>query len=233
MENWCYARPAASSTSSASSPESRAAYMTSVNCVARGCGTAATSLPSSVLVNTQTRRAAPMEAPPPLSPPHPPRHPHPRPHQTPPPHLHRWAKKAPKPGTFSPFGNSPELEAMGSFAGLGSCQYSKGFGSICWIPELFAGPLCPQPLLPVSLLLRIFVTRSFHVVQCGTSSHQKANYSIRHENCFTAGRAGTQEAHLLLDNHQALCRSGAPSGSSLLLAWHTSMGFVGRGHIRV
>lgn len=114
-------RPAASSTSSASYPESRAAYTTSVNCVARGCGTAVTSPLWSVLVNIQTRRAAPMEAPPPPSPPHPPRHPHPRPHQTPPPRLHRWARKAPKPGIFSPSGNSPEVEAVGSFAGLGSC----------------------------------------------------------------------------------------------------------------
>lgn len=77
----CSSRPAAFSTSSACYPESPAAYMTFVNCVALGCGTAATSPPWSVQVSTRTPRAAPMEAPPPPSPPPPPC----PPHQTPPP----------------------------------------------------------------------------------------------------------------------------------------------------
>lgn len=115
MENWCYARPAAFSTSSASYPGSHAAYMTSVNCVALGCGTAATSPLWSVLENTRTHRAAPMEAPLPHSPPRPPLHPHPRPHQIPPLSLHWRAREAPKPGIFSPSGNSPEVEVVGSF----------------------------------------------------------------------------------------------------------------------
>ncbi|XP_037648931.1 TBC1 domain family member 16 isoform X1 [Sebastes umbrosus] len=102
----CSSRPAAFSTSSACYPESHAACTTFVNCVARGCGTAATSPLWSVLVNTPTPRAAPMEAPPPPGPPHPPCQPRPRP--TPPPRLHRTARKALKPGIFSPSGNSPD-----------------------------------------------------------------------------------------------------------------------------
>lgn len=35
------------------------------------------------------------------------------------------------------------------------------------------------------------------------------------------------------DNHQAPCRSGATSGSSLLLVWHSSTGFVGTGEVTV
>lgn len=112
-------RPAASSTSSASYPESRAACTTCVSCAARGCGTAGTSPPWNVLVNILTRRAAPMEAPPPPSPPRPPRPPHPRPHRNLPPRLHRWARKAPKPGIFSLSGNSPEVEAVGGREGGG------------------------------------------------------------------------------------------------------------------
>lgn len=101
-------RHAASSTSSASYPESRAAFTTCASCAARACGTAATFPPWSARANTRTRRAAPMEAPPPRRPPRPRRRPRLRPRQTPPPHLPRWAKKAPRPGIFSPSGSSPD-----------------------------------------------------------------------------------------------------------------------------
>lgn len=124
------ARPAAFSTSSVCYPGSLAAYTTFVNCVARGCGTAATSPLWSVQVNTQTHRAAPMEAPPSPSPPRPPHRPHPHPHLTPPLHLHRRAREAPKHGTFSPSGNSPEVEVMGCFCSYRSMLAQQMFGSI-------------------------------------------------------------------------------------------------------
>lgn len=159
-------RPAASSTSSASYPESRAACTTCVSCAARGCGTAGTFPPWNVLVNIQTRRAAPMEAPPPPSPPRPPRPPRPRPHRNPPPRLHRWARKVPKLGIFSLSGNSPEMEAVGGgrrTAGISSC-----WGPSAGFLNHLLPPLAPQPPRLVSLFLRSRVTRSFHVLQCGT-----------------------------------------------------------------
>lgn len=115
----CSSRPAAFSTSSASYPESPAASTTCANCVDRGCGTAATFPPWSAPANTRTRRAAPMEAPPPPSPLR--LHPRPRlrPHQTPPPRLRRWAKKAPRPGRFSPSESRPDS------GGPGPCESSR------------------------------------------------------------------------------------------------------------
>lgn len=106
----CSPRPAAFSTNSVSYPGFRAAYTTSVNCVVRGCGTAATSPPWSVQENTRTLRAAPMEACPPLSRPPPHRHPHPHLHQSPFPRLWWRARKDPKPGIFSPSVNTPEQD---------------------------------------------------------------------------------------------------------------------------
>lgn len=209
--------------------------MTSVNCVARGCGTVATSPLWSVLANIQTRRVAPMEAPPPPSPPHPPRRPHPHPHPTPPPRLHHWARKAPKNGIFSPSGNSPDVEAVRELCWSWLMLVQQMFGSICWIPELFAAPLSPQPLLLVSLLLRIFVTWSFHVLQRGTLPYQNVNTTFGKTKVLLPGRSEHKKLFFSwsrADNHQGLCWCGATSCSSLLLAWHTSMGFVGRGHIR-
>ena len=91
-------RLAVCSTSSASYPESLAASTTCVSCAGRACGTAATYPPWSVLGNTRTPRAAPMEAPPSPSPARPPPPPPPTPH---PPPLPR-ARGAQRPGTFSP-----------------------------------------------------------------------------------------------------------------------------------
>lgn len=53
------------------------------------------------------------------------------------------------------------------------------FGSICWIPELFAA-LSLSPQLLVSLLLRTFVTWSFHVVRYGTLPYQNVIYNVQH-----------------------------------------------------
>lgn len=134
----CSSRLAAFSTSSASYPGFHAAYTTFVNCVGQGCGTAATSPLWSVRVNTQTHRAAPMEALPPHSPRHPLHHPHPRPHQTQLPHLHRRARKALKPEIFSHSGNSPEVDVMVSFFFSCLMLVQQRLWSICWIPEMFA-----------------------------------------------------------------------------------------------
>ena len=60
------------------------------------------------------------------------------------------------------------------------------FGSICWIPELFAAP--PPPQLLVSLLLRTFVTRSFHVVRCGALPYQNVIYNVWHHVTLRWGR---------------------------------------------
>lgn len=163
-------RPAASSTSSAYFPGSHAAFTTSVNCAAPGCGTAATSPPWSVRVNIQTLRAAPMEAPPPPSRPHPhpPRHPHPR--QTSPRHLHRMVREALRPETFSPSGSRPEVEAVGSSLLVIVMQMS---GSTCWI--------CVPTLSPSSLLL---VLHSFKkdvlpiVEQCRTLPYQNVVFQL-------------------------------------------------------
>lgn len=204
MENWCCARPAASSTSSASYPESPVAYMTFVNCAARGCGTAATSPLWSVRVNTQTHRAAPMEAPLPPGPPHPPLHPLPRPHQTPPPRLHWRARKALKPGTFSPSGNNPETEAMGSFAGLGSCWCSKGLDPSLGFLNCLLPPLSTAPASSFHL------TEDFFHLRCKVVTLPSQNVTCKgqyHMNLLrgrlAAGCAGSQEAFLLEPNGQS------------------------------
>lgn len=82
------------SISSASFPESPAAYTTCVNCAGPECGTAATSLPWNVPESIPTLRAAPMEA---------------RPAQTARPYpAPTRAKEAPKPETFSPSASTPD-----------------------------------------------------------------------------------------------------------------------------
>lgn len=122
--------------------------MTCADCVDRACGTAVTFPPWSALVNTQTRRAAPMEAPPPLSPPRPHRRPRPCPRQTPPPHPPLGAKKPPRPGIFSPSGSSPD--------GPGSRKNSK-HANLSRILHPRPRPRTPRPtpLLPLSSFLRI------------------------------------------------------------------------------
>lgn len=97
-------------------------------------------------------------------------------------------------------------------------------------------PLSPQPLLLVSLSYWGFLSLDpfmwCNVEHCLTRMLLSITWGR-----FAAGRAGRQEAAFLLEQNGqsmgAICWSGATSGSSLLLAWHTSMGFVGMGHIRV
>lgn len=146
----CSCRPAAFFTSSASFPGSLAAYMTFVNCVARGCGTAATSPLWNVPVNIQIHRAAPMEAPPPHSPPRPPRHTRPRPHQTSHPHPRRRARRAPKPGTFSTSGSSPEEEILGRLCWVSAETSTASPGSTSRIPGFAASWLLSPVLLVCS-----------------------------------------------------------------------------------
>lgn len=162
-------RLAASSTSSVSYPGSPAASMTSVNCVARACGIAGTSPLWSVPVNTRTPRAAPMEAPPPHSPPHPPLHPRPLPHRTTPRHLRWRAREAPKPGIFSPFGNSPEAAVPSGELLLVLARVDTArFESILWIPELFAALELLSPHSPL-LVCKDFLTEDFGplILSCG------------------------------------------------------------------
>lgn len=151
----CSSRPAAFSTSSASYPESPAAFTTCADCVDRGCGTAATSPPWSAPANTRTRRAAPMEAPPPPSPRR--LHPRPRlrPHRTPPPRLRRWAKKPPRPGIFSPSESRPDSE------GPGPCESSKCARRSAGPPH----PLDTSPPASFTISERFFFTG---VLQRGT-----------------------------------------------------------------
>lgn len=185
-----------------------------------------------------------MEAPPPLSPPRPPCRPHPCLHQTPPSHLRQRARKDPKPGIFSPSGNNPEAEVVGNILPVSvNVNTAK-----VWILLLDSWTVCcPSDSSPQPLLLALPSQWGFFchlILSCGTSwiaalpEMPFAVFSItwicdedglltgwRSRICFPS-RSRT-------DNHQPLCWSGATSGSHLLLAWHSSMGFVGRGHIRV
>lgn len=220
-------RPAAFSTSSASSRGSHAAYMTSVNCAARGCGTAATFPPWSVQVNTRTLRAAPMEARPPQNPPPPPH----RPHRTSPPHLLWMARDAPKSGTSSPSGNSLEVDVAESFLLL---LVHVGAADV-WVHVL---DLC-VPETPENVLLFLVLLSEWGIL----SPYLFMWCDVEH--CLTRMLFSTfsitwlcDEDGLLLDRSDVKEQNGqspgavllwSSSGSMLPLAWHSSISFVGRG----
>ena len=113
------------------------------------------------------------------------------------------------------------------------------FGSILWIPELFADLWLLSLHSPRFLFhyrnVDFFVTWSFPVVHCGAMPYQNVISNVDWI-CDEGGSPfdrlevkGLLSPWSRMDNHQPLCWSGASSGFRLLLVWQTSMGFVGSG----
>lgn len=161
------------------------------------------------------------------------------------PHPHtstRGQERIQNPGYFHLPQTILRWRLWGAFCRSRFMLVQQRFGSSYWIPELFAALwlLSTAPASSSTISVRIFVTWSFHVGHCGSLPYQNAVCNVQHRmNPRWGWFADRLEVKKPLsswsrtDNHQPLCWSGATSGSHLLLAWHTSMGFVGRGHVRV